>query len=62
MLLKFGFEVVSCQLLALCTGWQQKADDRPTFKEIKETLESMFADRGSSVQDAVNKVLATLIV
>lgn len=37
--------------------WQQKPDDRPSFRQIKQHLESMFAEAGSSVQEAVNKVL-----
>lgn len=37
--------------------WQQKPEDRPSFKDIKQLLESMFAEAGSSVQEAVNKVL-----
>lgn len=37
--------------------WSFEADQRPTFKEIKQRLESMFSERGSSVQEAVEKVL-----
>lgn len=48
----------SCAHIALITtGWNQVPDVRPSFKEIKQQLESMFSERGSSVQEAVEKVL-----
>ena len=38
-------------------GWKAEPDDRPTFNEIKVKLDSMFGDRGGSVQEEVEKTL-----
>jgi hypothetical protein len=41
----------------MCAGWNHEADNRPTFAEIKQKLDSMFGDKGSSVAEEVEKVM-----
>jgi hypothetical protein len=38
-------------------GWAQDADDRPTFREIKQRLDVMFTEQGSSINEEVEKTL-----
>lgn len=38
-------------------GWVHEADNRPSFREIKQKLDGMFAEKGTNISDEVEKAL-----